>query len=330
MEEINIRQIKELVIQADYCVRNNLSKAEDLVKSAMFMKSSLGYYQVESRLEMQAADSLEEYCFALFEFVKQRDGQDYLSTSFSQKHAQKPNNQPKDDQPRRERKARGTVRSESNPSRSVQIYNIEEEEEDEGSGSSKSNSRNAKNKSNNSNSFSSQRNLSETINKNTVSNKRQSFLANMKFSNNPRLQRVEDLNLNSENQNQSISPKNQELNGKIVIENMENLFNSKKLVQPPMDFTDQLNLLNDSKISINPQKLKYLGFGLTPDSTNNDKEFYDFVNEYDPSNLNSIKNSHSTLQLSDRISQILEKYKTKDKLKIVQDQKNKEKNGLNI
>ena len=86
-----------------------------------------------------------------------------------------------------------------------------------------------------------------------------------------------------------------------------------------MDFTDQLNLLNDSKISINPQKLKYLGFGLTPDSTNNDKEFYDFVNEYDPSNLNSIKNSHSTLQLSDRISQILEKYKTKDKLKIVQD-----------
>jgi hypothetical protein len=70
MEEINIRQIKELVIQADYCVRNNLSKAEDLVKSAMFMKSSLGYYQVESRLEMQAADSLEEYCFALFEFVK--------------------------------------------------------------------------------------------------------------------------------------------------------------------------------------------------------------------------------------------------------------------
>ena len=86
---------------------------------------------------MAAGDALEEYVFALFEFVKQRDGIDYLSTAFSHSLVQKEPKKAKKHQ-RRDRKNL-KQRSESNPPRTMEIYNIQEEDEGE-SGSSKSNS----------------------------------------------------------------------------------------------------------------------------------------------------------------------------------------------
>lgn len=73
------------------------------------------------------ADALEEFGFAVFEFIKFRDGADYLSSSFANRttSVRTP-----------ERKSRKSVkrnqlkRSESNPVKNVEIYKIQEEEED--------------------------------------------------------------------------------------------------------------------------------------------------------------------------------------------------------
>lgn len=102
---------------------------------------------------MAAGEALEEFVFALFEFIKQRDGIDYLSTAFSQTWTQKT---PRRNSKSKIRSSKRKQRSESNPPRTVEIYKIKEELEEE-SGSSQSGS----NKNTFSTSYQSQRSLQQ-------------------------------------------------------------------------------------------------------------------------------------------------------------------------
>jgi len=114
-DDYSVRKIKEVVIQADYCTRNNLTKQPDIMKSSGYLKSSLGYFEPESENESSVADALEEFAFAIFEYIKIRDGADYLSSSFSQRALLKT----PDRKPRKSVKRSVLKRSESNPSKNL-------------------------------------------------------------------------------------------------------------------------------------------------------------------------------------------------------------------
>ena len=108
------------MIQADYCTRNSLTKHSEIMKASAFLKASLGYFEPESEVESSVADALEEFVFAIFEFVKLRDGADYLSSTFSNRVALKTPER----KPRTSIKRNQLKRSESNPAKNLEIYKI--------------------------------------------------------------------------------------------------------------------------------------------------------------------------------------------------------------
>ena len=72
-----------MILKVNLKIRQDVCTRQQYIKSTMFLKDSLSYFQKESQKELRLGDELEEFIFALFEYEKKRSGLDYLTMDMS-------------------------------------------------------------------------------------------------------------------------------------------------------------------------------------------------------------------------------------------------------